>query len=193
MIKAVIFDFFGVVCSDEYWRFVGHDKQTAGVLRDITDEVNSGQLSWREFMGKVAKAAGKSLAEVETMYRTEKIHPELLAYIHDLSGRYKTALLTNAHHDFIEPLMERSRLADFFDAVVISSRVGAIKPNAAIFRYALKKLGVRPEEAVMVDDLKRHVAGARAVGLHTVLYKNFHQMRGELGALLADSKNQPPV
>ena len=60
-----------------------------------------------------------------------------------------------------------SRLVDF---IVISAAVGVRKPDPAIFRMALEKAGVRPEEAIHVGDLPEEDAeGARRAGLTPVL------------------------
>ena len=55
--------------------------------------------------------------------------------------------------------------ARVFTAVVISSEVGADKPDPVIFEFALNALHVQPEEAVHVGDDPKRDWGARAVGL----------------------------
>ena len=61
-------------------------------------------------------------------------------------------------------------MADLFDVVVAFEDTGKKKPDEAPFRAALKKLGVRPEEAVMVGDwYERDIEGARNLGMKTVL------------------------
>ena len=60
-----------------------------------------------------------------------------------------------------------SRLVDF---LVISAEAGVRKPSEGIFRLALEKAGVRPEEAVHVGDLPEEDGeGARRAGLRPVL------------------------
>jgi putative hydrolase of the HAD superfamily len=60
-----------------------------------------------------------------------------------------------------------TRLVDF---IVISAEVGVRKPDPGIFRVALAKAGVRPEEAVHIGDLpEEDVEGARRAGVRPVL------------------------
>ncbi|HEX6569665.1 MAG TPA: HAD-IA family hydrolase, partial [Acidimicrobiales bacterium] len=57
-----------------------------------------------------------------------------------------------------------------FDVVVDSSAVGMRKPNPAIYAHTLDLLGgVAPERAVFLDDVEGNLAGARLMGLHTIL------------------------
>jgi putative hydrolase of the HAD superfamily len=67
------------------------------------------------------------------------------------------------------------------DLTVTSAEVGAEKPDPAIFRAALSKAGVKPEEAVYVgDDYNNDVQGAERAGLKAVLLdrQNKHQNMG---------------
>jgi putative hydrolase of the HAD superfamily len=184
VIKAIIFDYFGVISSDEYWQFVKQDRKTNSQFRNLADEVNLGQIHWQAFIQKVASATGKTVEEVDELYATERINPLMVTYIKQLRARYKTGLLTNAHHEFIDALFAKSKLETLFDAVVISSRIGMIKPDPHIFQYILDKLGVKPAEAIYIDDLERHTAAGNRVGMHTILYKDLAQMKHELNQML---------
>jgi putative hydrolase of the HAD superfamily len=58
------------------------------------------------------------------------------------------------------------------------------KPDERIYRHALEKLNVRPEEAVFVDDVPANINAAQALGLHGVLFKTTQQTLGELQQIL---------
>jgi putative hydrolase of the HAD superfamily len=60
-------------------------------------------------------------------------------------------------------------LAALLDAVVLPAEAGAAKPDPALLRTALAKLGSAPEDAVFVgDDPERDLAPARALGMHAI-------------------------
>lgn len=61
--------------------------------------------------------------------------------------------------------LERIGLTPYFDAVVTSSEVGAEKPDPAVFRAALERLGVAAERALHVGDGDGDREGALAAGL----------------------------
>jgi len=61
-------------------------------------------------------------------------------------------------------------IAGYFDALVMSGRAGAAKPDPKVFKVALSRLGVDAAEVVHVGDSeKEDLAGARASGLHAIL------------------------
>lgn len=184
MIKAIVFDYFGVVSSDEYWDFVGTDKDLTTQWLQLANDVNLGKLSWQEFLQGLAEATGKPLAEVKRVYEQEKINPQLVAFVKELHEHYKTGLLTNAHHDFIEPILRASHLDQVFDGVSISSRVGAVKPSEKMYRDILQKLGVTPQEAIFIDDIERNVEGAEEVGMRGIHYSSLERLKESLKEML---------
>jgi putative hydrolase of the HAD superfamily len=93
--------------------------------------------------------------------------PDVLARLR--AGGARLAVVSNwdvSLHD----VLDRTGLQPLVDAVVISAEVGVAKPDPAIFRAALERLGARAEDALHVGDSVEHdVAGARAAGLDAVL------------------------
>jgi len=84
------------------------------------------------------------------------------------AGGVKTGLITNS---WGLGIYERAPM-DLFDATVISGDVGLHKPQPEIYRLACERLGVEPDDAVFVDDLRENVAGAEAVGMTAVLHRD---------------------
>ena len=93
--------------------------------------------------------------------------PEVLARLR--AGGARLAVVSNwdvSLHD----VLERTGLRPLVDAVVISAELGVAKPDPAIFRAALDRLGAGPDGALHLgDSLEDDVAGARAAGLEAVL------------------------
>jgi len=70
----------------------------------------------------------------------------------------------------LHDVLERTGLRPLVDAVVISAELGVAKPDPAIFRAALDRLGAAADRALHVGDSVEHdVAGARAAGIEAVL------------------------
>ena len=95
----------------------------------------------------------------------------LVDRVRALRGRgIRTALVTNNVREFREHWMAMLPLPELFDAVVDSSEVGVRKPDPAIFRIALERVGgLAPEQAIFLDDYRANVAAAEALGIRGVL------------------------
>ena len=78
-----------------------------------------------------------------------------------------TALVSNIGFD-ARTVLDHLGVVHLLDEVLLSFEVGAMKPDPAIFVEACRRLGVAPEETLMVGDTEAD-AGARAVGIRTLL------------------------
>lgn len=107
----------------------------------------------------------------------------MAGFVRGLRARGVTvSALTNTLSTEAE-LQSRPEFAGLFDVVVSSHDVGLAKPDPAIFRVALDRLGVGAAEAVFVDDLIGHVEAARALGFTGVHFQTTEQALEELAAI----------
>jgi putative hydrolase of the HAD superfamily len=116
-----------------------------------------------------------------------------LPVVAELRGRgVKTALISNCSHS-TGRIVERLGLDEAFDEVVLSYEVRLRKPDPAIYRLALDRLGADAGAAVFVDDQPAYCDGAAALGITTFLIdrdgdgtpdENGHRVIGDLRALL---------
>lgn len=83
----------------------------------------------------------------------------------------------------------RVDLDELFDVTVISGRVGVRKPSRQIFSIACERLGVSPEECVLVDDLEHNLVGAARLGIHGI----HHRSAPETIARVRESLRLPAV
>ena len=100
---------------------------------------------------------------------TFALNDDMVRLVHDLrdAGR-RIGILTNNVREFREwwwPLMD---FESVFDVIVDSHEVGMRKPNPAIYRLTIDRLGAVPERTAFLDDLEANVHAARALGMHGV-------------------------
>jgi putative hydrolase of the HAD superfamily len=84
----------------------------------------------------------------------------------------KTAILSNMGESVLNFMRREFAWLDRFDQLTWSCELGAVKPGEAIYRHTIRKLAVKPEEALFIDNIEKNVAGARAVGLHGFHFTN---------------------
>lgn len=80
-------------------------------------------------------------------------------------------------------LEEQHDIWDLFDGIVISSRIGKVKPEAAIYEYLLTEYQLEAAETVFIDDLNENLAAASRLGIQTIRFVDPSQCRQELAEL----------
>ena len=86
---------------------------------------------------------------------------------------YKVALIAN-DEDAVgtRNILANTGLKEYFDTIVISGELGTEKPDRRIFKAALKALGVKAEDAVMVGNrVDTDIVGANRSGMVSVWFK----------------------
>jgi putative hydrolase of the HAD superfamily len=118
-----------------------------------------------------------------------------LPVVRELRSRgVKAALISNCSHS-TRRVVDRLRIGEEFDEILLSFEVGIHKPDPGIYREALRRLDdVSPDRAVFVDDQPAYCDGAAALGIETFLIdrsgdgtpdENGHRVIGDLRALLS--------
>jgi putative hydrolase of the HAD superfamily len=190
-VRAVIFDFGGVLCfhptEDRFARIADLLGISTLCLLEIfwahRIEYDAGLLNSRAYWTRVAADAGKlppgKPIDDELLARLSRLEIELwnnfdqrvFAWAaHLKSSGVRTAMLSNLPRSLGEALLATPGLLDVFDDLTLSYRLKIVKPDAAIYRFAAHSLAVTPSEALFLDDKLENVEGARAIGMHAELY-----------------------
>ena len=202
VIQAVIWDLGGVlVRTEDYAPRQALAQRYGMTLAEIEEFVFSGESGDRAQRGEISveqhwenqgRQLGLSPEEIQAFrdefWGGDRLDTDLVAYIRRLRLDFKTGLLSNAFSDLRRVVTETWRFADAFDEMVISAEVGVVKPDPRIYHLALERLEAPPEAAVFIDDFRRNIEGARAVGLNAIHFKDPVQARGELEGLLNGSR-----
>lgn len=182
MIKAIIFDFFGVIQADPYERWLNkHGLKREGPYAEAADVMDMGQITKLEFLERLSSLSGQPIEQVKSDFSEGiALDGSLVEFIKELGGRYKIGLLSNSRGDYLRPILTENAIMELFNNVIISSEVGIVKPDPAIFHLAIEKLGVEPGETVFIDDKSYNTAAAEALGIKTVLYKDLASLKESL-------------
>ncbi len=86
-----------------------------------------------------------------------------------LAERYKLALISNTMSDQPREMLEETGLDSLFETIICSRDLGIRKPNPAIFKYVMDKVGVQPGETVHVgDSVEADMEGASGSGITSI-------------------------
>lgn len=179
--KALIFDFFGVVCSEisPFW-FEEHLTEKGKALAGQYDRAaNVGVIPQEELVRQLSLMAGVTPADIEKDWEAHAhFNTELIAFIRELrADGHKIGLLSNATSPFFHTVMALSGTVDLFDHVVVSSEVGHAKPDPEIYKIMLERMALAPSETIMIDDSSANIAGAASVGIPGHLYTSVQELR----------------
>jgi putative hydrolase of the HAD superfamily len=196
-IRAVYFDLGGVILRTEDkgpraelgkslgLDYVGIDRAVFG---SESVQASLGVISEEQHWQNVVRTLKLPESEIprfsEAFFAGDRIDYALVDFLRSLRPTIKVGLISNAWSGLRAWIISK-KFDDVFDEMVISSEIGVAKPNARIYRQALDKLNVRPEESVFVDDMPANIEAAQALGMRGVAFKTSGQAIADVKHLLA--------
>jgi len=149
-----------------------------------------GKITGPEMWEKIGNKLGLSPVErsqCEKDYWAGVWDTEFLDYCRALKLRYKLGVVSDAESTArgeVKLWVNES----LFDVIVFSSEVGVCKPDAKIFQCALEQLRVKAAETLFIDDREKNVNGAKALGMHTILYKDRNQVFSDISQYIPEAR-----
>ena len=98
-----------------------------------------------------------------------QIYPDTIPVLTELKKDYKLVLISNID-SFSKDIVERFKLEDYFDLIILSCDTGLLKSDPKLYSKIMKDLDVSAEELLMVgDSIESDINNAQAVGIRGVL------------------------
>ncbi len=196
-VRAIFFDLGGVIFRTDYQAPREHLAERLNTTyedlnRIVFDSESSRQASvgaisteahWDAVLRRLGRPASEAKAIRDEFFAGDVVDLELIAFIRSLRPRYQTGIISNAWPDLRQDLINK-KVEDAFDALIISSEVGVMKPDPKIFRIALEKLGVAAREAIFVDDTPDNVDAARSLGMQAIRFREPRRALSDLKGFL---------
>ena len=194
MIKAIIFDFGNVISTFNNKLFLEKiskhsDKSIDDLNRIIYSESNlpkkyeTGKISSDDFFDEIVNECALNISREDFIEAYTNIFSPIdstFELIKKLNESYRIALLSNTSEwDFVYGIKKIS-VFDLFEKITLSFEVGEMKPNEKIFEDSLKKLGLKPEECVYIDDVKEYADKAIKLGMFGVNYISYEKLLQDL-------------
>tara|TARA_B100001559_G_scaffold38427_1_gene28722 strand:+ start:3453 stop:4109 length:657 start_codon:yes stop_codon:yes gene_type:complete len=209
MIKAVFWDFGGVITSSPFEAFNKYEKHN-NLPSDFLRKVNStnpddnawaklerSEVNLDEFdllFEKESKTLGYAIKGKEVIALLQgQVRPEMLNALQRIKGNLIQACLTNNIQSLKEEAFDEGNVSvagkhdeimRLFDFVIESSKVNLRKPDPAFYKMACEKARIDPSEAVFLDDLGINLKPARILGMETIKVINSKDALNELQKLV---------
>jgi len=178
-IKAVAFDFWGVFAEmkppmyEYLWKHNISLEKYSDKIHELIVEHDLNRLTEQQFLQKCSEIVGIEIPYplCRYLFREDSLNENLVTTIKKLKKKYKIALLTNNNKEYCEEYLFKTELDKLFDVLVISYEVGYRKPSPEIYQTLVKKLNIKPEEILFVDDDPTKFPNAEKQGIKTLVYK----------------------
>lgn len=186
-IRAILFDMDGVLVDAKDWHYEALNKAlrlfgfeitrsehlknydglpTAVKLKILTKEKGLPE-GLHSFINEIKQQYTYSIAFNNCKPRF--IHEFSLSKLK--SQGYKIAICSNSIRDSIAMMMERAALLKYADVVISNQDVKKPKPDPEMYIEAAKKLGVKPEECLILEDNENGIKAAQASGGNLMIIK----------------------
>jgi FMN phosphatase YigB (HAD superfamily) len=192
-IKLIIFDLSGVCFDLEeppyLEKFVKkhelHDQRERFLARydEMLLKAETGRLAgielWRILL-KEFNLDGEPGTIIKEMMDLKIPHLDVLNMAKKLKEKYTVVYLTNYNKDYWDEILRRFDLSQWFSWGVVSYEIGVRKPAKEGFEFILKKVGVKPEETVFIDDSVENLDGSRRLGIKVIRFESAKSLLKEL-------------
>lgn len=175
MIRAVIFDMDGVLVDTEWFynrRRVAY-LATKGITFDEIPDLSGSydEAIWRFFVPDDDEKRERLAREYKEVYSPQ--HPAPFAELMNDGARdvffelsragFKTAIASSSYRELIDEFIEVAGIADVLDLALSGHECPAFKPDPAIYTLAMERLGVTPDQTLVIEDSPTGIiAGKRA-------------------------------
>jgi len=195
-IKAVIFDLGNVLVNYDVKKAARRFSEAGGIsqlriwahffLSKFEQAYTRGEISTREFYREATRVFKNPIP-----YKTFKHYwndifwenPGMERLLVRLKKHYPLYLISNTNALHYNYIRKNFRLLRHFKRKFPSHEVGARKPDLKIYQRVLRRIGLRPEETVFIDDMKSFIEGAKKAGMNTIHFRGLDRLTRDLKQL----------
>jgi len=187
-IKAILFDMDGVLIEAKEWHYAALNKALAlfGMSISRYDHIST-------YDGLPTKAKLKMLSierglpvqlhafidKMKQLYTMEIVHSECKPrFVHEYAlsrlkaDGYKLAVCSNSIRNTVEVMMDKAALRQYLDLLISNQDVTKGKPDPEMYIKAMDKIGLAPQECLIVEDNQNGIKAAKASGAHLLVVQD---------------------
>ena len=189
MIKAVIFDFDGVVVDSEtqyVLRLIKFAKtKNVDLSFDVAKKVvGTSKIDNMKLMGEIFNCDGSTIRKEYDIFKNKMENAidykaiinldclELLKYLKH--NNYLTALATSTTREMLNIKLKAVNIQSMFDIVVAGDDVRNFKPAPDIYYRAMNLLGIESDSCIAIEDSPSGIKAAKGAGIYTIAKKNIN-------------------
>lgn len=191
-IKAIIFDMDGVLIDAKDWHYEALNKALTTFGMSITrhdhlttyDGLSTSQkLKMLSKIYTLPESLHGFINEMKQQYTMDITHQSCKPIFHHQftlsklkEEGYKLAVASNSIRNSVKVMMDKSRLAEYLEFFLSNQDVKNAKPDPEIYDTAIQKLGLTPDQCVIVEDNENGLKAAYASGAHVLKVDTIHDV-----------------
>lgn len=195
MIKGIIFDVGGVLenntdpiiyrlLSEKFNRNVGLIEKE---IEEILPDLQTGKMTAEDFWVRISEKLKINIPTENLLSFWKSIYVENVKMQDEVTNLveksrmagFKLAVLSNTEPQHTAYNKEIDKFGGF-DIVILSCDVGLRKPDSEIYKLTLKRLGLRADECIFIDDKEEYLTPAKKLGIKTILYQDYSELKEAL-------------
>lgn len=200
MIKAILFDFDGVLTTDKTGSqsIINYLSAKTGIPfetlklayasfnKDLLYNGLKHEDMWQDFCDRIGTNIDYTLL-IDSFWNTP-IDWDMIALAKQLKTNYAIGMITDNKCDRIDTIVQYHRWDKLFDVISVSAAFRSGKTDEHIFTETLSVLNVHPEESVFIDNTAKNLIVPEQLGMHTILFddtnRNIQQFTKRLNRVL---------
>ncbi|CAM2178593.1 haloacid dehalogenase [Burkholderia cepacia] len=182
MIKAIFFDYDGVLTTDKTGSLTTNRylSTVSGVeyesVRKAFAKYNPDLLVGKVTHTDIWDAACKAMrckvdfSLLEEAFQSTPANAAMFALARSLKPAYSLGIITDNKRDRIDSLKKSQGLDALFNPIIVSAEFGSGKDSTAVFEHALRCVGIGPEESIFIDNNRENLIAPSALGMGTIFH-----------------------
>lgn len=183
--KACIFDLDGVIVDTAKYHFIAWKKlaKELGVTLTEQDNERLKGVSRMESLNIILSLGGLDVDDVEKTKLADKKNDWFVDYINEMKKeeifpgvinllqslkkkKAKIALASSSKN--AKAVIDKLEIKDWFEVIVDGTMITHSKPDPEIFLLAAERLGVNPQDCIVVEDAEAGVEAAKSAGMKCI-------------------------
>ena len=184
MIKAVLFDFDGVLTIDKtgsttITNYISNIssiplEKVKSCYYKFNKQLLLGETTHQQIWNDFCKDLGQDIdySILLDSFRYTRLDNKMISLIQKLKEKYLIGMVTDNKCDRISTILEYRGLNQYFDVIAISASLHSGKDSHDIFEYVLNTLNVNASECVFIDNTEKNLVVPKQMGMSTIFYND---------------------
>jgi len=200
MIKVIVFDLGNVIITDDFAS--GNKKIMKAFSKEFNISISKMELVWttyhkkfytgketeNKFWKRYLKKCGANEIDVNTAKKLlRKNQEEIENMIYLLKKlkkkKYRLASITSITKEWLKFKIKKYHLDRYFEKIISTAETGLVKYKREIYKLAAKRLKVKPNEVLFIDNSWYKILPAKAVGFNTILFRGQKKLEKRLSKM----------